>query len=347
MISRKAIIGVLTFFIFIILFLGSRYYRFYFKPVVPDDLESYFTEIPTGSGLAEVSSVLLRQGIIQDVKSFSLVAGQLDYDGSAIRPGRFEVEPGWSHLSLIRRLRSGKQAPVKLVLNNERLLENVAAKAATFIEPDSAALMQAFSNEQLLAQMGYSRETLMSLFIPNTYEFFWNTSPESFLERMAKEHERFWSKEMRLEKAAALGLSPPEVYTLASIVEKETNQNSEKRRIAGVYLNRLRIGMRLQADPTCVFATRDFEATRVLNYHKEFDSPYNTYIYAGLPPGPIAMASIASLDAVLNGEQHDYMYFCAVGDGSGLHQFAETLDGHNQNVRRYRANLRKFQNSRQ
>jgi UPF0755 protein len=160
---------------------------------------------------------------------------------------------------------------------------------------------------------------------------------------MQKEHDRFWSKDKRREKATQLGLSPTEVYTLASIVEKETNQNSEKRRIAGVYLNRLRIGMRLQADPTCIFATRDFEATRVLDFHIEFDSPYNTYKYAGLPPGPITMASIASIDAVLNPEQHKFMYFCAVGDDSGLHQFAETLAGHNQNVNRYRRKLRERQ----
>lgn len=340
---RNFLLWALTLLIFIILFLGSRYYQIYFKPVVPAGLDDYFVEIPTGSSPGEVDSILLKKGIITDLKNFQMAAEQMKYYRNPMRAGRYEVKVNWNNVALIRQLRGGQQSPVMVVLTNERLLENVAAKVARFIEPDSAQLLQAFLDEQHIDQMGYSQETLMSLFIPNSYEFFWNTSPQKFLERMVKEHDRFWSLDNRKEKAAKLGLTPAEVYTLASIVEKETNQNSEKRRIAGVYLNRLRIGMRLQADPTCVFATRDFETTRVLNYHKEFDSPYNTYIYAGLPPGPIAMASIASIDAVLNAESHDYIYFCAVGDGSGLHQFAETLAGHNQNVNRYKANLRKRQ----
>lgn len=340
---RRVLLWVLTFLLFAVLFLGSRYYKIYFKPVVPGGLENYFLEIPTGSGPEDLEELLVKSGFISGREEFRMVCEQLDYCNGAVRPGRYEIGKGWNHLQLVRHLRSGKQAPVMVVLNNERLLENVAQKASRFIEPDSAALMQAFLDERITGPLGYTSETLMALFIPNSYEFYWNTSPEEFLERMKKEHEKFWSKEMRTEKAAALGLTPTEVYTLASIVEKETNQNSEKRRIAGVYLNRLRIGMRLQADPTCVFATRDFETTRVVQYHKEFDSPYNTYVYAGLPPGPIAMSSIASIDAVLNGEKHEYMYFCAVGDGSGLHQFAKTLDGHNQNVSRYRRNLREFQ----
>lgn len=345
--KRKVLLGVLTFLVFIVLFLGSRFYKIYLKPAVPGGLEDYFLEIPTGSGPEDVEDLLLKEGFITDREGFRMVCGQLDYSSGTVRAGRYELGKGWNHLQLVRHLRSGKQAPVMVVLNNERLLEDVAEKASRFIEPDSAALMQAFLDERITGPLGYTAETLMALFIPNSYEFYWNTSPEQFLERMKKEHEKFWSKEMRTEKAAALDLTPTEVYTLASIVEKETNQNSEKRRIAGVYLNRLRIDMLLQADPTCVFATRDFETTRVVQYHKEFDSPYNTYIYTGLPPGPIAMSSIASIDAVLNGEKHEYMYFCAVGDGSGLHQFAKTLEGHNQNVSRYRRNLREFQRQNQ
>jgi UPF0755 protein len=340
---KRVLLGVLTFLVFIVVFLGSRFYKIYFKPVVPGGLEDYFLEIPTGSGPEDIEDLLLKAGFITDHEGFRMVCGQLEYGSGTVRPGRYEIGQGWNNLQLVKHLRSGRQAPVMVVLNNERLLENVAEKVSRFIEPDSAALMQAFLDERVIGPLGYTAETLMALFIPNSYEFYWNTSPEQFLERMKKEHDKFWSKEMRTEKAAALGLTPTEVYTLASIVEKETNQNSEKRRIAGVYLNRLRIGMRLQADPTCVFATRDFEATRVVQYHKEFDSPYNTYVYAGLPPGPIAMSSIASIDAVLNGEKHEYMYFCAVGDGSGLHQFAKNLEGHNQNVSRYRRNLREFQ----
>ena len=221
------------------------------------------------------------------------------------------------------------------------MIENVAAKAARFIEPDSVDLLIAFRNPINLEKYGFTEETLMSLFIPNTYEFFWNTSPEAFLERMKKEHDKFWEQNNRLKKAEKLGLKPAEVYTVASIVEKETLQNSEKKRMAGVYLNRLEINMKLQADPTSVFATKDFTTKQVTDYHTNFDSPYNTYRYAGLPPGPIAMASIASIDAVLNREDHKYYYFCAKGDGSGLHNFAKNLNGHNQNVRIYKSNLRK------
>ncbi len=160
------------------------------------------------------------------------------------------------------------------------------------------------------------------------------------MERMVKEHDNFWEQKDRKAKAEALGLTPKEVYILASIVEKETLRADEKQRMAGVYYNRLDIGMRLQADPTVVFATRDFETPIVTHRHLEFDSPYNTYRYAGLPPGPITMSSISSIDAVLNKEDHDYIYFCAKGDGSGYHAFAKSLEQHNQNAARYRANLR-------
>jgi len=341
---RRIILGAVALFLIAGFLGGFRLYRIYLKPVVPGGLADYFVQIPTGASPDEVTDILVNQGIVKHPEDFRRVAERLGYFRDPMRPGRFEVQPHWNHLLLVRHLRGGQQAPVMVVLTNERLLEDVAQKVARFIEPDSATLLQTFRNPQITGPLGYTEETLMSLFIPNSYEFFWNTSPQKFLDRMVEEHDRFWSRDNRKEKAEKLGLAPAEVYTLASIVEKETNQDSEKRRIAGVYLNRLRIGMRLQADPTCVFATRDFETTRVTNYHKEFDSPYNTYIYTGLPPGPISMASIASIDGVLNAEKHELMYFCAMGDGSGLHQFAETLAGHVVNVARYRKNLLKFKN---
>ncbi|HRF37961.1 MAG TPA: endolytic transglycosylase MltG, partial [Saprospiraceae bacterium] len=198
-----------------------------------------------------------------------------------------------SLIQMVRHLRSGEQAPVNVVLTNERLPENVAAKIARFIEPDSAQIYVLFSDPEYLQSIGYTPETFMSLFIPNTYQVYWNSTPEQFTERMVKEHKAFWDKENRLEKARRLDMTPEEVYTLASIVDRETLQRSEKPTIAGAYLNRLKINMPLQADPTCVFATRDFETKRVTEYHTKFDSPYNTYMYAGLPPGPIGMASIS------------------------------------------------------
>lgn len=317
------------------------YNRYVAGTAVPTYLEENMVTIPTNSTFEEVIEILKAKDLIQNETTFRFLSEKMNYQRSPMRSGRFQVEPGWSMVDLIRHLRNGEQAPVMVVLTNERLLEEVAAKVARFIEPDSTDFMAIFNDEAYLREMGYSKETLMSLFIPNSYEFFWNTSAQSFMDRMIREHKSFWNKNDRLKKAKALDLEPAEVYTLAAIVERETQNNPEKPRMAGVYLNRLEKGIRLQADPTCVFATRDFNTKRVTNYHLKFDSPYNTYLYAGLPPGPISMASISSLDAVLNAEDHDYIYFCAKGDGSGLHAFAKTLSGHNQNAAKYRENLKK------
>lgn len=320
---------------------AAIYFKYVAGSKVPEDIGEVYVQIPTGSEFEEVTSLLAAKGVIQKEETFRVLAERMKYRRSPMRSGRYEIKGGWSMVELIRHLRNGRQAPVNVVLTNERLVENVAAKAARFIEPDSLSLLEIMQDENYLQEIGYTPETLMSLFIPNTYEFFWNTSARDFMNRMIKEHDAFWDAGQRREKAETLGLSPEEVYTLASIVEKETLRNDEKQRMAGVYLNRLKEGMLLQADPTAVFATRDFGANRVLNRHTAFDSPYNTYKYPGLPPGPISMASISSIDAVLNAEDHDYLYFCAKGDGSGYHAFARTLQAHNQNAARYRENLRK------
>jgi UPF0755 protein len=306
---------------------------------VPPELETRFLEVPTGSDFEDLVRILKSGNFINDEAGFRWVAKQMSY-ANTIRSGRFEIQPGWNNRELIQHLRSGKQAPVVVVLNSERLLEDVAGKVSRFIEPDSMQMLLAFRDQAFLSEIGFTEATLMSIFIPNSYEFFWNTDPKTFIRRMIKESDAFWAKNNRLTKAQALGRKKTEVYTLASIVERETNANSEKPTIAGVYLNRLRIGMPLQADPTCVFATRDFTTHRVTQYHTKFDSPYNTYIYKGLPPGPISMASISSIDAVLNPQQHNYLYFCAKPDDSGTHAFAATLPAHNVNVDRFRNYLR-------
>jgi len=302
---------------------------------VPSEPARRYVYIPTGATFEQVVDSLMSGGFLTDRESFIWLAEKMKYRRAEMRPGRFEIQPGWSNRRLIQHLRAGEQAPVRLVLNVERLPEDVAGAVAQFLEPDSAAFAATFYDAALLEDMGYTPQTLMALFIPNTYEFFWNTTPKGFLERMLRENKAFWSKNDRLKKAQALGLSPVEVFTLASIVERETNVDSERPTIAGVYLNRLRAGMPLQADPTCVFATRDFEARRVTQYHTTFDSPYNTYLYKGLPPGPISMASISSLDAVLQAEKHNYLFFCARPDASGTHAFAETYAAHLINARRF------------
>ena len=339
---KKIILIVSLALVVMLIGVGLFYYNEMFvEASVPKDLEDPFVCIPTNASYDEVVQILEERNMIGNDQLFSQMAERMKYKRDPMRSGRFEVKPGWSMVNLIRHLRNGKQAPVDVVITNERLVEEVAAKVARFIEPDSASIIATFLDPGLLQEMDYTQETLMSLFIPNTYELFWNTTPQKFLERMRKEHDSFWKQDNRLNKAKALEMEPAEVYTLASIVEKETLQNAEKNRMAGVYLNRLKTGMRLQADPTSVFATRDFGTRRVTNYHTTFDSPYNTYLYKGLPPGPIAMASISSIDAVLNAEQHDYVYFCAKGDGSGFHNFAKTLAAHNRNAATYRANLRR------
>lgn len=307
---------------------------------VPDALENRYVCIPTGSTFEDVVGILREGGFIRDEADFRWLAEKMNYKKDKMRAGRFEIQPGWTNRELIQHLRTGEQAPVKVILNNERLPEDVAGKVARFIEADSLSLIHAFRDPVFLAEIGYRPENLLTAMIPNTYEMYWNTDAKGFVRKMLKEHDIFWNKDNRRAKAQALGMTLAEVYVLASIVERETNANSEKATIAGVYLNRLRIGMRLQADPTCVFATRDFATRRVTEYHTTFDSPYNTYVYKGLPPGPISMASIASIDAVLNPQKHDYIYFCAKPDESGTHVFAVTFAAHKVNADRFQAYVR-------
>lgn len=332
-----------TFFTILAVGIAAGFYLYQknYKGQVTPKLEDPYVYIPTGASFEEVMALLKEKNLIESEMSFTQTADYMKYKKDKMRSGRYEIKEGLTMVELIRHLRSGKQAPVKLVINNARLLEDVAGKVEEFVEPDSTDFMALFTDQSYLEEIGFTSETLMSLFIPNTYEVYWNSSPKSLMERMIREHKSFWNKKNRLKKAEKLDLTPVEVYTLASIIEKETLNNVEKPRMAGVYYNRLQKGMLLQADPTAVFATRDFETPRVLNRHTRFDSPYNTYMYKGLPPGPIAMASISSIDAVLNVESHDYLYFCAKGDGTGYHNFAKSLAQHNRNARIYRQNLRK------
>ena len=319
---------------------GYAYYQVMVVPAVPADLDGPVTvTIPSGSDYEAVMDSLAAQGIMPNRAVFDPLAERMAWKRPVMRSGRYRLEPGTGTVSLIRKLRNGSQEPVNVILTTEREPMNVAAKVARFLEPDSLAFVTLFNDRAYLDSLGYTPETFQTLFVPNTYEMYWNTEPRDFVARMVKEHQRFWNDE-RMTNAKARGLTPAEVYTLASIVEKESLQTSERPRIAGVYLNRLRKGMLLQADPTAVFATREFTVGRVLNRHIEVDNPYNTYRYAGLPPGPITMSSPGSIDAVLAPENHDYIYFCARGDGSGMHNFAETLAGHGRNRAIYAANLR-------
>ncbi|MBN1184747.1 MAG: endolytic transglycosylase MltG [Bacteroidales bacterium] len=275
-----------------------------------------------------------------DSTSFKWVASKKKANNK-FKPGKYKLRRGMSNNELVNMLRGGLQSPVKLVFNNIRTLEELASKVSLQIEADSIEIINLLNDETFLKEYGLSKETVMCVFIPNTYELYWNTSAEGFFKKMFQEYEKFWTKD-RLNKTESIGLDKFQVITLASIVDEETTKKDEMPVIAGVYMNRLKKGMRLQADPTVIFAVGDFTIRRVLDKHKEFDSPYNTYKYSGLPPGPISMPSITALDAVLNYKEHNYLYFCAKEDFSGYHNFAKTYEQHLKNAERYKKALNKL-----
>ncbi|PSL06391.1 endolytic transglycosylase MltG [Cecembia rubra] len=319
--------------------LSFYFYQAFFSPnALVDKEDPYLLKIPSNATFKNVSDSLYNNGVINDIITFSFVAKVLDYQ-EAVKPGLYTIHPKTNNLNLIRILRGG-QTPVKVTFNNIRTKEDLAEKLTRNLEIVPQQFLDLMSDSVYIMKFGFEDETVMSMFIPNTYELWWNTSPENLFDRMYREYERFWTDE-RKEKAKNIGLSPTEVSTLASIVQAETQKTDERSKVAGVYMNRLRINMPLQADPTLIFAAGDFSIRRVLNVHKEIDSPYNTYKYTGLPPGPINLPEINALDAVLNYEKHDYLYFCAKDDFSGYHAFASNFNEHLNNARKYQAALTK------
>ncbi len=334
---KKILITALVLLTVVAGYSAWQFYAMVYNPNIGFTENDKYFYIPTGSDFRQVSAVLSENGIIQNKASFDWVAEQKKYKLN-IKPGRYLLKAGMSNNDLINLLRSGEQEPVTVTFNNVRLKEGLAGKVASFIEADSTELMQLLNDPVFVSKYGFNTVTFFTLFVPNTYEFWWNTSAEQFMERMASEYRAFWT-DQRKYKAEKLGLSQSEVSILASIVQKETNRNDEKPTVAGVYLNRLKKGMLLQADPTLIFANRDFTARRVLNRHKRIDSPYNTYMYKGLPPGPICLPSPTSIDAVLNAKDHGYLFFCAKADGSGYHSFAVTYSEHRKNARAFQREL--------
>jgi len=330
----------------LILFLalaGAAYilYSIVLKPNVwtPND-ESVAITIPTGSDFEDVKLILYAKGLVVNRKYFEWWAEKKKYP-QLVKPGKYLIQSGMSNNELINLLRSGEQVPVQLIFNNVRDIYQVAQKVSQQIEADSAAIVDLITDSTYLTLLGLNNETASVLFIPNTYEMYWNTSAEGFIKRMHEEYIKFWSGS-RTSKARSIDLTIPEVVTLASIVEKETNKDDEKPQVAGVYINRLKAGWRLQADPTVIYALNDYSIKRVLNKHKEIKSPYNTYLVAGLPPGPICIPSIASIDAVLNYDHHNYLFFCAKDDLSGYHVFAKTNRQHAKNAKKYQEALNKM-----
>ena len=269
----------------------------------------------------------------QALLSFKLLARHSGYSKN-IRTGKYAIEPEEGIFAVLRKLKNGHQIPVRLTIPESRTTDRLAGALSRKLMMDSLTLSILFKDSSLCAKMGYDTATIVCLFVPNTYEVYWNTPIENFLTRMKKEHDKFWNND-RQAKAAALGLNPNEVCTLASIIDEETSNNPEKPMIARMYLNRLKKGMPLQADPTVKFALKDFALKRIYHNMLNTDSPYNTYKYTGLPPGPIKVASVAGIDAVLNAPDHNYLYMCAKEDFSGTHNFASSYSEHLRNAAKY------------
>jgi UPF0755 protein len=295
-----------------------------------------YVTFPSGSTYNQVKTIL--QPYLKDVDAFDALASKKKYTHN-VKAGRYIIKKDMSNNDIINSIRSNN-IPIKIAFNNQETLERLAGRIASQIETDSLSLLEAFKDETFLGKNKFTKATALSMYIPNSYEFFWNTSADKFRNKMLVEYNRFWNSN-RVAKAQKIGLSPEEVITLASIVQKETAKVDERPRVAGVYLNRLNIKMPLQADPTVIYAIRekanDFDKVikRVLFKDLEIDSPYNTYKYPGLPPGPIAMPDISAIDAVLNYEKHKYFYFVANVKNFGYHKFAKTLAQHNRNRQEY------------
>jgi len=317
---------------------GYLGYRMVYKPNVwLNGKPSAAFNIKSGSTWQDVKQLLYVHGTIIHRESFERLAAIMQYPDH-IKSGHYILKESMSNKQIISKLRAKQQDPVKLVFNNIRIKEELAGHIADQLETDSVSLLKLLNDAEYLKKFGFTTDNIISMFIPNTYEVYWDITPEKFMEKMYKEYNAFWT-DKRKARLAEIRLTELEAITLASIVEKETNQNDEKPDVAGVYMNRLHDGWLLQADPTLVYALGDFSIKRVLNVYKSINSPYNTYMYVGLPPGPICLPSISSIDAVLNYRQHKYMYFCAREDFSGYHNFAVTMNEHLLNAAKYQQAL--------
>ena len=311
-------------------------YNAMLKPNTAFNNETAYIYIPTNATYAEVREQL--EPLLKDIDSFDALAVQKKYTTN-IKAGRFPVKKGMSNNDIINSIRSNN-LPIKLSFNNQERIEDLAGRIAQQIEPDSLSLLKAMTDSTFLKEKNFTKQTVINMYVPNTYEFFWNTSPELFRDKMLGEYYRFWN-DSRQAKRKALKLSVNEVMTIASIVQKETAKVDERPRVAGVYLNRIRKGWPLEADPTVIYAKKLKENNfnqvikRVLYKDLEIDSKYNTYKYPGIPPGPITMPDVSAIDAVLNPEKHNYMFFVADVKNFGYHKFAKTLAQHNANKRLY------------
>lgn len=333
---KKILLAILIIGLIVAAFFANFVYKAMLKPNTAFNNDTAYIFVPTKASYEDVRSQL--EPLLKDIESFDDLAEQKKYV-SNVKAGRFEIKKEMTNNDIINSIRS-KNLPIKVSFNNQSTLEKLAGRVSKEIEADSVSLLKAMKDVSFLTKNKFKEETALGMYLPNSYEFFWNTSADAFRTRMLKEYKRFWT-DAKIKKAQANGLSQDQVIALASIVYEESKQASEQPRIAGVYMNRIRIGMPLQADPTLKFAAyklpkyKNTVIKRVLNIHKEIESPYNTYKNRGLPPGLIAMPDISAINAVLNYEKHKYLYFAADAKRFGFHKFAKTLSQHNVNAREY------------
>ena len=310
---------------------GTAYYYLFAPQFHPQ--KTVYIYIDRDDTTDSIYNKVKRQGHPRSFNGFRWMAQYKKYPTN-IHAGRYAIRPGENVYHVFSRLYRGYQEPMNLTVGSVRTLDRLARSVGKQLMIDSTEIAGLMNDSALQQKLGYTKETMPCLFIPETYQVYWDMNAEEFFERMQKEHQKFWNQE-RLDKANAIGMTPTEVCTLASIVEEETNNNSEKPMVAGLYINRLHTGMPLQADPTIKFALQDFGLRRITNAHLAVESPYNTYLNAGLPPGPIRIPSPIGLDAVLNYTKHNYLYMCAKEDFSGTHNFASNYAEHMKNARKY------------
>ena len=332
---KKTIIWIASIFILLLVATTTIIYNMVFKPI--ELSETMYIYIDKNSDYEEVVDQLQEKATLPNGYIFRLLSDRMNYP-NMVKTGRYAVEDGMTMPDLIRRLRSGSQAPINLTFNNIRTMESLAGRLSSQLMVDSVSILNVLNDTSVAASYGFNEQTFGAMFIPNTYEVYWDTSIESLINRMKKEYDAFWNADRRA-KAEKLRLTPLEVATLASIVEEEATYADEYPIVAGLYINRLNRGMRLEADPTVKFAVGDASLRRILFKHLEVESPYNTYKVDRLPPGPIRIPSTSAINATLSPAQHKYIFMCAKDDLSGRHNFAVTHAEHARNARAYQRAL--------
>lgn len=338
--KRSFIRRVMALFVVLLLAAGFWAYRM----VLASNFsikETTYVYVDSQKNFNDLCNQLKDSASCKSLASFKQLAYLIGYPDK-MKTGRYAIEPGTGNLRLLKNLIGGLQSPIRITFNNIRLRTDLAQRLDDQLMVTKDELLTRFADSTYCAELGFTTETIQCMFIPNTYELYWDITPDNFMKRMQKEYKAFWTAD-RLAKAAKIGITPVQVSVLASIVEEETAKADEMGMVAGLYLNRLQINMPLQADPTVKYAVGDVTLKRIMFEHLQVESPYNTYKHTGLPPGPIRVPSIKGINAVLNHDQHNYIYMCAKEDFSGRHNFASTLAEHAKNANRYRAELNRRQ----